>query len=288
MPSRPPGPAWTAIVLAGGSGRRLGGADKAALTLGGVTALDRLLAHLPSTAPVIVSGPRRATSRMVRFVVEDPPGGGPVAGIAAAVAAVDTAIVVLLATDMPWAGTLATALVHEYDPQRAGILVPLDATGRRQPLCSVASTDALRAALADLGDPSGRSMTALLSHLTVEERALDVEEDRSLDDIDTPADLSMARQRLAAPTLGIDRNDPQRGAAVMEEWIDAVRIELELDSAVDIDVLLDVARVAAHSVARPAAPITTFLLGVAVAGGADLASAARKIEALAEGWAKPE
>ena len=67
----------------------------------------------------------------------------------------------------------------------------------------------------------------------------------------------------------------------MDEWIDAVRQELGLDSAVDVDVILDVARVAAHNVARPAAPVTTFLLGVAAAGGADVADAARRIEALA-------
>ena len=74
----------------------------------------------------------------------------------------------------------------------------------------------------------------------------------------------------------------------MDEWIDAVRQELGLDSAVDIDVILDVARVAAHNVARPAAPVTTFLLGVAAAGGADVADAARRIEALASGWPRPD
>lgn len=70
----------------------------------------------------------------------------------------------------------------------------------------------------------------------------------------------------------------------MDEWIAAVRQELGLDSTVDVDVILDVARVAAHNVARPAAPVTTFLLGIAVAGGADVADAARGIEALASGW----
>jgi len=74
----------------------------------------------------------------------------------------------------------------------------------------------------------------------------------------------------------------------MDEWIDAVRAELGLEVAVDIDAILDVARVAAHNVARPAAPVTTFLLGVAAGGGADVADAARRIEALAAGWPTPE
>jgi hypothetical protein len=74
----------------------------------------------------------------------------------------------------------------------------------------------------------------------------------------------------------------------MDEWIDAVRLELDLDTAVDVNVILDLARVAAHNVARPAAPLTTFLLGVAAARGDDVADAARRIEALASGWTQIE
>jgi hypothetical protein len=74
----------------------------------------------------------------------------------------------------------------------------------------------------------------------------------------------------------------------MDQWIDAVRAELGISTPVDIDAILDVARVAAHGVARPAAPVTTYLLGIAVAGGADLEDARRRIEALAEGWPAAE
>jgi hypothetical protein len=48
-----------------------------------------------------------------------------------------------------------------------------------------------------------------------------------------------------------------------------------------------VARDAAHGVARPAAPLTTYLLGVAVAGGADPEEAARTISELAREWPTP-
>jgi Domain of unknown function (DUF6457) len=78
---------------------------------------------------------------------------------------------------------------------------------------------------------------------------------------------------------------------MMQTWIDAVRTELKLPSDVNVDnvdVILDVARVAAHSVERPAAPITTFLLGMAVAGGMDVNEAATKIEQLAATWAAPK
>jgi hypothetical protein len=71
---------------------------------------------------------------------------------------------------------------------------------------------------------------------------------------------------------------------MMQNWIDAVCAELDLPSDLNVDVILDVARVAAHSVERPAAPVTTFLLGMLVAGGSDLNEAAAKIQKLAESW----
>lgn len=47
----------------------------------------------------------------------------------------------------------------------------------------------------------------------------------------------------------------------IDELCDALDVEVELDEAL----ILDLARDAAHNVARPAAPITTFLLGYAAA-----------------------
>jgi len=76
---------------------------------------------------------------------------------------------------------------------------------------------------------------------------------------------------------------------VLDEWIAAVQKELGLSVEVDVPVLLDLARVAAHSVERTAAPLTTFLVGyVMAARGGDpavLLGAARRIEALADAWA---
>ena len=74
---------------------------------------------------------------------------------------------------------------------------------------------------------------------------------------------------------------------MMKAWIDAVTAELNLSANADVDVILDVARVAAHSVERPAAPVTTFLLGRAVAGGMDVNEAATKIQNLAAAWPTP-
>ena len=77
----------------------------------------------------------------------------------------------------------------------------------------------------------------------------------------------------------------------LHDWIDELSDVLEVDTEVDEGLLLDLARVAAHNVARPAAPITTFLLGYA-AGSQDadpdqLEALAARAQLLADGWDRP-
>ena len=70
----------------------------------------------------------------------------------------------------------------------------------------------------------------------------------------------------------------------LDGWISAVCAELGLDPELTAGVVLDVARDVAHGVARPAAPLTTFLLGRAVEAGVSLDEAAARISRLAAGW----
>lgn len=69
-------------------------------------------------------------------------------------------------------------------------------------------------------------------------------------------------------------------------WLDAVQTELGIDVAVDERLLLDLAREVAHTVERPAAPLTTFLLGYAAGrrGDAAVAEAATKVAQLSALW----
>jgi hypothetical protein len=73
----------------------------------------------------------------------------------------------------------------------------------------------------------------------------------------------------------------------MQRWIDAVRVELDIPPELTLDVpaVLDLARVAAHGVLRPAAPLTAFLAGLAAgrAGGSDddIARAIARVVAIA-------
>ena len=78
---------------------------------------------------------------------------------------------------------------------------------------------------------------------------------------------------------------PGGGQTGVDRWIAAVGAELGLDPAdVPVRAVLDLARVAAHQVERPAAPLTAFMLGLAVGRGSDLAGATARIERLADGW----
>jgi hypothetical protein len=70
----------------------------------------------------------------------------------------------------------------------------------------------------------------------------------------------------------------------VDKWIEAVQKELGIDIKVDQELILDLARDAAHGVERKAAPITTFLLGIAIAGGVDPKEAAKGLTELAGNW----
>lgn len=55
----------------------------------------------------------------------------------------------------------------------------------------------------------------------------------------------------------------------LQRWVATLVEDLGVDpDAVDIDVLLDLARDVAHGVGRPAVPLTSFLVGYAVGAGA--------------------
>jgi uncharacterized protein DUF6457 len=73
--------------------------------------------------------------------------------------------------------------------------------------------------------------------------------------------------------------------STLEDWTAAVCAELGIDPrSADVAAVLALARDVAHGVARPAAPLTSFLLGIAVGGGQDLGQAAERLRALAAGW----
>jgi hypothetical protein len=71
----------------------------------------------------------------------------------------------------------------------------------------------------------------------------------------------------------------------MDDWVTAACAELDLDpSRVPVAEVLDLARDVAHNVLRPGAPVSAYLLGLAVARGADPATTATRLGELARSW----
>ncbi|MET9376104.1 DUF6457 domain-containing protein [Streptomyces sp. NPDC002992] len=274
---------YDAIVLAGGAAKRLGGADKPGVRVGGRALLDRVLAGCRGAGRTVVVGGRRATVRPVVWAREEPPGGGPLAALDAGVRAVGAGTVLVLSADLPFLDErtgrqLLDALSAAADAE-AALLV--DPDGRDQPLVAAYRTEALRRELDLIAAAHGTLAGLPLRLLTRELRIVRVAaEPLASFDCDTWEDIAAARARI------------REHGNVLDEWITAVKDELGIEIDVDTGVLLDLARDVAHGVARPAAPLTTFLVGYAAgraAGGdggpEEVAEAARKAAALANRWA---
>jgi molybdopterin-guanine dinucleotide biosynthesis protein A len=155
---------FDAVVLAGGGARRLGGIDKPAALVGGRPLLARVLAAVADAGRVVVVGPRRAGvgAAGVRWVVEDPPGGGPLAALAAGLPLVAAPLVAVLAADLPFLTAGHLAELRGAVGARDGALL-VDPDGRDQLLAGVWRTGALRAALP--ADPAGRPLRGVLGVL---------------------------------------------------------------------------------------------------------------------------
>ena len=181
----------TAVVLCGGESRRFG-RDKTRADLAGSSLLDHLLDGLPPDWPVICVGESRPTHRAVQWCREDPPGGGPVAAISAALSAVEGPVVVLLGGDMPYAAGPAPALVAtlERSPE-VDAVIGRDGDGRLQPLLAAYRTSALRGAVP--APAAGTPLMRLVDPLRTV--VVPVGDDASLD-VDTAEDLERARHRL--------------------------------------------------------------------------------------------
>ncbi|MFF3354597.1 NTP transferase domain-containing protein [Streptomyces sp. NPDC002917] len=274
--------AYDAIVLAGGAAKRLGGADKPAVRVGGRALLDRVLAACADAATTVVVGGRRPTTRAVTWTREEPQGGGPLAALGAGVRHTSSESVLVLSADLPFLreSTVEALLVAAGHGDRDGALC-VDQDGRDQPLVAVYRAEPLRRELALLATEHGGLAGLPLRLLTHELDLARVEADPLASfDCDTWEDIAAARARI------------REHGTVLDEWITAVKNELGIELDVDTGVLLDLARDAAHGVARPAAPLTTFLVGYAAAKASDggggpeaVAEAARKAAALALRWA---
>lgn len=176
-----------ALILAGGRGSRLGGHDKAGLELGGRPLLELVLDAVPQARTTVVVGQVNVPYGVLR-TIEHPPGGGPVAGIAAGLATLrahdHAPWTLVLAVDQPGAGAVVPVLldaVAQAGPQ-VDVVTPASEQGGTW-LLAAYRTDALHAALLRVGSPVNQPVHALVRDLRMEQAELPGELD--LRDIDT-------------------------------------------------------------------------------------------------------
>ena len=146
---------YDALVLAGGQARRLGGTDKPAALVGGLSLLDRVLAACADATRTVVVGPERATARPVVWTREQQAGSGPVPALRAGLTEVTADRVVLLAADLPF---LISEVVHLLLDRAPAVLTDGQ---REQWLCGAWDTAALRTAAAGAGPRLGDLLAGL-------------------------------------------------------------------------------------------------------------------------------
>lgn len=190
-------PPYDAVVLAGARSERLGGADKPMVDVGGAPMLERVLAGLLDAGHVTVVGPSRTLSaplaRAIAWCEEDPPGGGPVAALAAGLTTDGTApVVVVLAADLPFVTEGLPALREALDGG-PDVAVLVDRSGRVNYLAAAWRRPVLERAVGDGSEPAGRSMRSLLAGVDV----VEVPDDRGWGtDCDTWESIEQARERV--------------------------------------------------------------------------------------------
>lgn len=192
-----------AAILAGGQGRRLGGVCKPLLVVDGVTILDRQLAVLrPRVSEVLLLVADLARWQdhdpILRLVVDEQPGLGPLGGLSSAFSALPPeSSLLLVAGDLPYlTPALIDALLADDIDDVHDAVVPRPA-GRAQPLCARYGPR-VRSVLKQRLEQRQLRATALLDDLNV--RYLDDAEltslnpgGRALFNINTPADLDDSR-----------------------------------------------------------------------------------------------
>lgn len=178
------------VVLAGGTAARMDGIDKAGVELHGRTLLELAVdAFLDADEVVVVSPHSVPTTRPVTFVCEDPPRGGPVAGLLTGVDALlrRPTLIGVLAVDMPRVTPATLRRLREAATGRDGAFL-VDADGRRQ-LAGVLDATGLDGVRPGLEARHGMALHRLLAPLdlaavpAVGDEAVDVDSWEDLRDL---------------------------------------------------------------------------------------------------------
>ena len=189
----------SAAILAGGRARRLGGADKASLAVGGARIIDRQLAALSSVADdirIVSNDPARYTALGIRVIPDVISGAGPLGGIYSALLDAAHERVLVIACDLPFVtAPLLARLADESRSTGADAVVPRSARGL-EPLCAVYMTRCAAAARTriDEGRLQAAGLLDVVNTRILEPDALaPFDEGALFENVNTPHDHERAR-----------------------------------------------------------------------------------------------
>jgi molybdopterin-guanine dinucleotide biosynthesis protein A len=184
----------TALILAGGKATRLGGVDKREIVVDGRTIFERQVAALaPLVTEIVVSSPRPVPG--YRNVVDSVANAGPLAGIAAGLAAAATPWLFVLAGDMPHVHRVFLELIMSRATTESDA-VGIRIGGLPEPLCTMLRV-AVWQSIVDARIAARRlKASALLTDEDVRVRWIEEAEVRAIDpqlralhNVNAPADL---------------------------------------------------------------------------------------------------
>jgi len=199
---------WSALILTGGTSFRFG-SDKSEAIFDGTTLIDFLIAAIPTDIPIVIVGPNRDNfSPAIQVIQEDPPGGGPAAGVAAGLPLVGSEYVAVLATDMPFSSDLVRLLLRNLSDEVDGVIV-VDEEGFQQPFSGIYRTSTLAGVLGKIQPLTNRSMRSILTELNLIEVRLKADKSHLLLDIDTQMDLIKAQSAISVRASEIEESDNQ-------------------------------------------------------------------------------
>jgi molybdopterin-guanine dinucleotide biosynthesis protein A len=186
----------TALILAGGDSSRMG-QDKAVLLLDGTTLLQRATATMQQIFPKVIVSVRQPRAEVaLQQVCDTEADGGPLAGLVAGLAQVDTQWMFAVACDMPFIQPAVITRMAELRGEQQAV-VPM-ISGHPQPLFAFYAKHALPV-MREAQTSGEKRVRAVLQQLDV--RYVDEAELRDYDpqfrsfvDLDTPHDYQAAQK----------------------------------------------------------------------------------------------
>jgi molybdenum cofactor guanylyltransferase len=190
----------SAAILAGGRATRFGGADKAALLIGGARIIDRQMAALAAVADdlaIIANDPARYAGLQIPVQPDAMPGAGALGGIYTALACARHDRVLVVACDLPFVTRDLLARLVQDAGDGIDAVVPRSRRGL-EPLCALYTRGCMTAIEARIAR-GALAVADLASDIRVREIGVDAlaaydPDGRLFVNVNTPHDYARARE----------------------------------------------------------------------------------------------